>query len=183
MQHIYRFRGQEDGEEVLRVIHRHWFDLLLQFLPLIVLFLGASLILFIANRLSILDLPGSAFLFFASLCAIWLWIIASVIWVDYYLDVWIMTTRRVVNIEQRGLFLRHVSELRYHTIQDITTEVVGFFPTVLDYGEVHIQTAGTQPRFLFHNVGDPNGIKNQLISLQNRWRKKDLTSIKKVLQE
>jgi len=91
---------------------------------------------------------------------------AFLIWIDYYFDVWIITTERVINVEQKGMFSRRVSELSYAKVQDITTEVLGFLPSMLNYGDVYVQTAGEQERFVFRTVSDPYHIKNIIAEQQ-----------------
>jgi len=177
----FHFREQEKDEEIFQIIHRHWFDIFIQFLPLIGMLIAIIFTLSLTMTLFGDEIPSTFIIFLFSFLALCMWLVGSVIWVDYYLDVWIITDRRVVNIEQKGLFLRHISELRYHKIQDVTTEVTGLIPTLLDYGDVYIQTAGTQPRFLFHNIPKPNIIKDKLISLQKHTRKKDLTQVRNII--
>jgi len=86
-----------------------------------------------------------------------------VIWFDYYLDIWIITTNRIVNVEQKGLFSRQVSELKFHHIQDVSTDVKGFFPTLLNFGDVTVQTAAEQSHFIFRSVGNPYKIKSDIM--------------------
>ena len=95
-----------------------------------------------------------------------LWFYGFLMWIDYWLDVWIVTDQRVVNIEQKGLFSRHVSELHFHTVQDITSKVQGVIPTLLNYGDVEVQTAAEKTRFLFRHVPDPYAIKAMLVERQ-----------------
>jgi uncharacterized membrane protein YdbT with pleckstrin-like domain len=114
-----------------------------------------------------------------NLFGMFIWITFFLIWIDYYFDVWIITNKRVVNIEQKGLFNRQVSELELARIQDITTEVTGVIPTMLNYGEVFIQTAGENPRFIFHQVPDPYGIKDILMNQQKK-RNREETQISKI---
>jgi len=111
---------------------------------------------------------NSLFIFLENIFAMSIWIIFFLLWVDYYLDVWIVTNLRIVNIEQKGLFSRTVSELELSRIQDVTTEVLGMIPTFLNYGDVFIQTAAEQERFLFRQVPDPYGIKDQIMKLQKQ---------------
>jgi len=59
-----------------------------------------------------------------------------------------------------------VSELRFSKIQDITTEVTGFLPTVINFGDVKVQTAGEVSEFLFRTVSDPYSVKNIIMELQ-----------------
>ena len=128
------FDGQEENEQVLRIVHRHWFDIMVQFIPSIVcvflLVVSAGVVPFMFP--DFWKSSSSGFWFFETLMAMVLWVWSALILVDYYLDVWIITDRRVVNVEQKGLFVRQVSELRYQKIQDVTTEVEGFFPTLLN---------------------------------------------------
>ena len=144
----YRFRDLRQDERIIKVIHRSWFYLFQQF------FLGKidkSIVLFAQN-------------FF--LLAIWLY--GFMLWIDYFFDIWIITSERIINIEQKGMFARKASELRFQKIQDITTEVSGFMPTIFNYGDVRIQTAGENEEFIFRTIPDPYNIKNIIMSLQKQ---------------
>jgi hypothetical protein len=94
------------------------------------------------------------------------WLILFVVWIDYYLDVWIVTTKRIVNIEQVGLFNRQISELEHSKIQDVTSEVKGFLPTFFQYGYVYVQTAAEKARFTFKQIPDPVWVRNIIMQLQ-----------------
>lgn len=78
---------------------------------------------------------------------------------DYYLDTWIVTNERIINIEQKGLFSRVVAELHLNHVQDVTSETRGVLATILSYGDVHIQTAGTRERFFFKQIDNPDDVK------------------------
>lgn len=172
----YHFEGQKSDEKILAVLHRHWFDILTQF---IVIFLMLALI-FISYGLpflfhSTLNDPVFQNLasFLRNLFFIFTWIIFFVIWIDYYLDVWIVTDRRIINIEQKGFFSRIVSELELENIQDITTNVRGLIPTFLNYGDLFVQTAAEKERFIFRNIPNPYAIKDLIMNLQNKIEKKE----------
>ncbi len=78
---------------------------------------------------------------------------------DYWLDVWIVTTERIINTEQFGLFHRVISEMHLRQIQDITSEMTGPLQTFLTFGNVYIQTAAEKERFQFKNIDNPDEIK------------------------
>jgi len=80
--------------------------------------------------------------FLLSLYALLILTLLFAIWINYRLDVWIITTKRVIDIEQRGLFNREVSEFLVANIQDITTEVPTMIMTLFGFGNMTIQTAG-----------------------------------------
>jgi len=64
------------------------------------------------------------------------------LWIDYYLDMWILTDKRLIDIEQTGLFQREVSEIPLFRIQDMTVSISGFLATFLKFGTIAVQTAG-----------------------------------------
>ncbi len=91
--------------------------------------------------------------------------------IDYYLDLWIVTNDRIVDIEQNGLFSRTISELDLFRIQDVTTEVHGIFSTLFRYGDVHVKTASANINIIFRNIPDPNKVREALINLADEDRK------------
>lgn len=92
----------------------------------------------------------------------------------YFLDRWIVTEKHIIDINQTSLFSRTVAKQEISRIQDVTAEVKGFFQTVFDFGNVYIQTAGEQERFLFENVPDPNGIVNTIMKVVDQAKQKSL---------
>ena len=181
----YSFRGQRASEEILSVIHRHWFDIVQHFFILFV-FLFALI-----GSLSFLPVlfpelrsgtGATVFLFAESLGLLFLWIFGFLLWVDYYLDLWIITNERVINIEQRGFFVRHVSELDFVKIQDVTSAVEGIIPTFLNFGDVHVQTAGEETRFVFRNVPDPYHIKGVVMQLCHTNRRNNIAQLERLIK-
>lgn len=182
----YHFKGQEERERVLLVLHRHWFDILSQFLVMI----GMLLLLFGSFTILPSTFPAigqganhNLFIFIENLFFMLTWIMLFLIWVDYYFDVWIVTDCRIVNIEQKGLFSREVSELELDKIQDITTDVRGVIPTFLNFGDLQVQTAAEQERFLFHNIPDPYEVKNIIMNLHKNSEKKIENEFGNMLKE
>ncbi len=88
----------------------------------------------------------------------------------FYLDLWIVTNDRIVDIEQHGLFSRTVSELDLYQIQDVTTQVHGFFPTLLHYGNVEVKTASSNTGIVFHDVKNPDALRQEILDLANKDR-------------
>jgi uncharacterized membrane protein YdbT with pleckstrin-like domain len=150
-------------ERVLCAVRQHWLIFLLEtaflaalaFLPLIELFLPD-----LAGTFGFSIMLGAPALFLTATWLLFLWVTFFVIWTNYYLDAWIVTDQRLIDIEQHGLFNRSVSECRLDRIQDVTAEVKGFLPTLLKYGNVTIQTAGEQGRFVMRNVPEPYALKD-----------------------
>jgi uncharacterized membrane protein YdbT with pleckstrin-like domain len=125
----------------------------------------------------------SLFAFIRNLFFIFTWITFFIIWIDYYFDVWIVTNQRIVNIEQKGMFSRVVSELELEKIQDVTTDVRGVIPTFLNYGDLMVQTAAERERFRFRKVPDPYAVKDLIMKLQNELEDKEENEFGEMLKE
>ena len=182
----FHFKGQKDGEEILMVVHRHWFDILSQFFIifiLLLLFFGS--LIFASPILSAFNgtVSPSLFLLGENIFFIFIWLFFFIIWIDYYFDVWIVTNERIVNIEQLGLFSRDVSELELERVQDITVEVLGIIPTFLNYGDLYVQTAGETERFIFKHVPNPYAIKDLVMNMEKTYEKKEADNLGSVIRK
>jgi hypothetical protein len=182
----YHFKGQKEGEQILLVVHRHWFDILSQFfIILMMLLLLFGTLAFASPILSAFNgnLGTGLFFFMESVFFIFIWLFFFIIWIDYYFDVWIVTNERIVNIEQKGLFSRGISELELENIQDITVEVLGIIPTFLNYGNLYVQTAAEKERFIFKHVPNPYAIKDLVMNLQKSYEKKEAHDLGAVIRK
>lgn len=176
----YHFQGQRENEIVLRIVHRHWFDIATH------LFVTILFIAILFGSLSIIPLlypealgtEVSRFgLFIQNSLILLVWLYAFLIWIDYFFDVWIITNERVINIEQKGLFVRTVSELKFSRIQDVTSEVNGMIPTILNFGDVKVQTASEEDHFLFRRVPDPYHVKDVIMERLRTEREDEINRI------
>jgi uncharacterized membrane protein YdbT with pleckstrin-like domain len=89
-------------------------------------------------------------------------VVIFVFWTNQYLDLWIVSNHKIFAIEQHGLFKREVSILHYEKIQDITYEVNGLISSLINLGDIHVQTAGTERNFTIKGVKDPAYIQRKL---------------------
>ncbi len=167
--------NKQRGEEIVFHLRRHWFI----FLKIALLFL--MLILAPVALYLLIDLSAPIFLssdnsqaIFSVVAMIYylaMLVFIFTMWTETYLDVWTITTYRIINREQNGLFNRVVSELDLYRIQDVTAEQKGFFATLLGYGDVYIQTAGAKERFVFEQIPDPYRIAKIIQQLDERAKK------------
>ena len=164
-----------EGEKIILILRRHWFIILGKFI-----FWGIAALMPFLLYLILFDVFGEWFsspavnailVLFTSIYYLYIWLFAFHSFVDYYLDVWIVTSERVVNIEQKGLFSREVSEQKLHRIQDVTSQLKGFFSTMLDFGTVFVQTAGEKPRFIFKQIPRPQRVAKKIIKIIEQHKK------------
>lgn len=99
-----------------------------------------------------------------------IWIFFWNAWVDYYMDVWLVTTDRLISYEQNGLFNRTVAELRLSRVQDVTSKVRGFWGTIFHYGDVTVETAGEYVNFELKNISKPYEVAEKILRQADDWR-------------
>lgn len=90
------------------------------------------------------------------------------IWLDYYLDVWVVTNQRILNIDHDGLFHRKISEQQLSRVQDVTTEISGFLQTTMNFGDIHVQTAAETEHFIFRDISEPEFVSKKISLLQRQ---------------
>lgn len=85
--------------------------------------------------------------------------------VEFYLDLHIVTNDRLIDINQITLFARKIAEVDLYQVQDVSSEIKGFFATLFKYGYVEIQTAGTVPKFIMEDVPNPHRLRRLILDL------------------
>ena len=169
------FPGQSPEEQVALFIRRHWMAFFpwMVVMPLVFLIVVSGLALLwnqVAQVTSLTnpDLPHASLIILASILLLLLVFIMLRAWMSYYLDVTIVTERRLVNIEQEGIFQRRIAEQSLLRIQDVSASQSGFFNHFLNYGNLNIETAGEQPNFELHNIPRPNDVAKTILDLHDR---------------
>jgi uncharacterized membrane protein YdbT with pleckstrin-like domain len=153
-------------EKIERIVRKHWFVLLGN---IIVLVLAIMVPVILFGALLFTNIPGlsvensvgvdaiGVFLLFSWLLIVWM--AGWKIWTDYYLDVLIITDRRIFDIEQIGFFKRDSSSFRLDRIQNISVTVNGLIATYFNFGTVRIETAGEKEQFLAPYIASPYDVK------------------------
>lgn len=169
------FPHLDEKEEVALVLRKHPFVLLgmaikgflMLFIPPI---LYLAFLFFSPESLEFSE--GSLMPYLAvlgiSLYYLFLWLFLFVYWLEFYLDVWVVTNERVINVDQRRLFSRRVSEVRLVQVQDVTTEVEGMFHTFFKFGDIDLQTAAEQGKFTFKNIPNPDSVREIIVKLMEK---------------
>lgn len=90
-------------------------------------------------------------------------------------DVFIITTHRIVDVDQKGVFMRMVKEAQLPTIQDTSWKRHGMMETVFRMGTITIQTAGHSIEA--HRIPRPELVQDLLNELRHATKPKkiDLT--------
>lgn len=152
------FPGQKPDEQVKLLVRPHWLVMLRPIAAILFLAIIPIVVLAVLSANAVEPFSGAGLAITAvTVPAYYLTLITwlFIAWVDYYLDVGIVTNQRIIDIDQRGLFRRNVAELDCRMVQDINADKTGILQTLFNFGDVVVQTAGERPNFTFHAVPKP----------------------------
>jgi hypothetical protein len=177
----------EENEHVILEVRRHMIVFYLRIMFLLVLFFVplflSPLITLMLNKVAGETTGAMIFGFLFALWLLGLWLIFFFQWTDYYLDVWVITNKRVFDIEQKGVFTREISVFRLEHLQDITTEMKGIVATFLKYGDVHIHTAGESHDITIKDAADPMAVKSTITRAQSSLLENGITSVSSAIDQ
>lgn len=165
----------EPGEQIMRSVRKHWLVFLGMLLPYLFLALIPLIIPGIlstashmypafTNMLAGLTLQTPMVRLILGIWWLILWIGAFNAFTSYFLNVWVITSQRIVKIQQFGFFDRKVSSFLLVRVQDVTTSVDGIFADLFGFGTVQVETAGTAShQFVMDGVANPVGMRDLIM--------------------
>lgn len=125
----------QDGEELVYVVHSHWFA---AYKPVCkVGFFG-------------MIVPVLLFAMFPTtpaLIAFGSWFVLGFIRflyevVDWYFDVLLITDKGIVDLDWRGIFDKSSARVDYQTVVGVNYDKVGFWSTMLNFGRLEVEKEG-----------------------------------------
>ena len=168
---LHAFPGQEDNEPVFVFVRPYWISFIptaLAFLFLMLFGLGAQLLIASGNLVA-LDPPTTQSIIYIfgifQLVVILVFLVATL---DFYFDIVVVTDRQLVDIDQEQLLFRRISQLNLEDVEDVTSVVKGFFPSVFNYGSLEVQTAGEARNFEIPNIKNTHEIESIISDLADQ---------------
>lgn len=159
-----RFESQTKDEEVVLTLRAHpitqisWITiaLIMFFLPV---FFNIPLVDFLTNNQ----------IFFINF--FWYSFLISYVFLNilnYLFNVGIVTNKRIVDVDFHGILYKETTASSIDKIEDVTIKSAGYIPSLFNFGNVFVQTAGNEQNIEFINVPKPTeaaSIINQLMKL------------------
>ena len=94
----------------------------------------------------------------------------------WYFNVYIITDKRLIDIDFRGLWNKRVSETSLAQIEDATYETSKFLHILFDYGNISVQTAAEKGEFEFHSIPKPGIVHDKFTDLVEDFKKQHGTN-------
>ncbi len=169
-------------------IHYSWGEYTVMYLQKSIYVLLGKLVVPVLALLVVLPLAiyGSSLRFIpAAVMSFW-WLIMSVAilglliaiflnYVNYVDDVYLLTNRRIIEIERQFLFLyEERKEAEYKNLRDIKVQM-NFLGHLIDVGDVYIETPGSMPDIIFKSVSHPFFVQDKIYEIKGHKEKADET--------
>lgn len=147
-------------------VHRHWFFLITH----AVVLAAVLAIPFIAYKLFVMygviavgNISDGAGWTLGTLWVLFGWTMYFKFWTLYWLDVWVVTNKRLIDIDYKRLFDRDIAIMSLGSIQDVTVRQNGVLAHLLGFGAVAVQTAGENREFVIDQIAHPKKLHDALV--------------------
>jgi len=157
------FQGQREDEKIILIIKKYWFILFWPVLKGLTLILIALILLYVKSVGYYIFNSGAIAFLYLTWIVFWLSFIAYE-YLNWYRDRFIITDHRIINVDQKSLFKRKVSELELDKIQDVSHEIRGMFATALNFGDVILQSAGSE-NIILADIAKPADMQDIVVKL------------------
>ena len=153
---IESFDGQKEGEKIISVWRGHaWVLSRAGFIFSAIVLIGSIPSAFFRPSWG----AGFLFLFIA------VGILYLLLQVYLYLStLYILTSERILAINQSRFLTRSINELPLHNIQNVSHNKKGVFEMLMDFGTVEVQTAGSTTAISINKVAHPYQVQQKIIS-------------------
>jgi hypothetical protein len=85
--------------------------------------------------------------------------------ISWYFNIFIITNKKIVDFDVEGLTYKNVSEASLRNVEDVTSRISGTLGTILNIGDVFVQTAAEEREFEFNLVDNPGEIRDVISDL------------------
>lgn len=155
----FSFNGQRTGEKVVLLVRNH---------PFIFVWPGLKAIFFILLGIAtLLYINSSASGFVLVIMLIIAAGILSRVIYDFISSVFVVTSERVICVDQNGFFDRKITETEKEKIQDVASKTKGMFKIMFKFGDLVIRTAGASKgeEIVVRNIPNPYEVQQKIASL------------------
>jgi hypothetical protein len=163
----------QPGEQVVLVCRRHWVVIY----PLLALYALVGIVpLVLAVWLTgdvESDLSRQLAIGAAVLWALAVAVRAYFAWYRHQHDTWMITNQRIVDSLRRHWFHHQVSSADLIDIQDVSVERSGVLETMLDFGNLRVQTASEMNNFLLARIPSPSTVLTTLDRVRDEARRNE----------
>lgn len=156
----------QPGERIVCDIRRHPVGVISTYVTTGVLLIVIAIIVFgvvpaVTNDNTTATAIGAvALLFLLIIFGIYGYIFTKVYWANS----WMVTSDSITQITQKSLMKRRSSQIGLDILEDVTAEQNGILARFLNYGTLHLETAGDNDKYNFDYCPNPNYYVREILA-------------------
>jgi len=163
----------EEDEELVRVVHKHWF------IGLKALFWPTAFFMLDIYCLAAYRVAAMTLITTIMGITILVWWLRN--FFDYFLDAWLLTDQGILDIAWFGWFHRQSTRVLYSDIQGVSYEINGVWGTLFNFGTVSVEKISTGAVISLEYVKNPKQVEVLTLKhMEGYMHKKNLKDSKEV---
>lgn len=171
-----RFESQEESEELYFLLRRHPITNLGWILTVIIMLFAPVIMI---NLFDIFNIDS--FRYFPAryqVVMFLLWYLFTMIFtfesfLIWYFNVYIITDKRLIDIDFAGFWKKRVSEAMYDSVEDVSYQTNSFWHILFDFGNIFMQTAAEKSEFEFNSIPKPGIVHDKLTDLIEEYKERN----------
>lgn len=152
------FHNQEPDEKIVLLLRRHFITnfswiiitVILVLLPLLTNILGINIQAFLPFFPARFFMVGLIFYYLI------IFSYAFINFITWYYNIFLVTQKRIVDIDFSDIVYHNVAITKLNLVEDVNYTQVGFIPSLFNFGDLFVQTAGEVKHFEALKIPKPN---------------------------
>lgn len=177
--HMMDFKREqllEEGEVITDRIRKHWIVYVKHFFlhafGCLIFMIAAY---YLASKGWFGGVTGEGYLYGAMVLLMFVlifWVSFFYAWTKEYFDVWFVTNKHIIAINQKQIFTRDEAFMELTRIQDVFFEKEGFLSNILGFGRLRVQSAGTEQEFSIEYIAEVETVAHRIMDIRDEVQNK-----------
>lgn len=166
----------EEGEFDYIKVRKHWIvyveDFFLHAFGCVIFIIAAY---YLASKGSFDGLLGSGGTYGAMILVgftLIFWASFFYAWTKNYFDMWHVTNEHIIAINQKEILAREEMFMELTRIQDVLFEKNGLLASILGYGRLRVQSAGTSQEFVLEHTAYVEDVARTIMELRDKTQER-----------
>lgn len=153
------FQTQKHGESIILFLRSHLITNITWVLISFALLFLPILIIALFKDISLSFIPSENITRFAIIFTIFYYLMvfsyAFLSFLNWFYNIFLVTTERIVDIDYSDIVVHNIAITNLGHVEDVNYTQSGFIPTIINFGNLFVQTAGTERNFEALSVPKP----------------------------
>lgn len=181
---LHRENLLDEGEVIVAKVRKHWIvyiqDFFLHAFGCLIFLLSAY---FLASRGSFSSITESGTAYGAMIFIMFVlifWTSFFFAWTKDYFDVWFVTNKHIIAVNQKEMLTREELFMELVRIQDVVFVKDGVLATMLGFGTLKVQSAGSNQEFVMEYVHDVEAFAHAIMDIRDEAQGKSQSTTSSV---